>query len=234
MDDLTIVYYTDGSLAPASAAAGRRHLSESSARAGAYSLISVSQKPLSFGRNICVGPQPRAFRTIVHQIVTGLAAATTEYVALCEHDTFYPPSHFDLRPPADYDLVVNQHRHRAFPRDGRFCLFRGGRSMQLIVGRRVVLLSDLAGKLKLLVADRDWHKRFEPGCGEADLNLPPVRCHIGASAEPIIDIVNHGGNYSGRKRLGELSTDRLPDGRTMTDLIRAWSLPGPATKEERA
>lgn len=66
-------------------------------------LISVSQKPLKFGQNICVGDIGRAYSNVYRQILAGAKEAKTDYVGMAEDDTLYPPDHFDEHylPPLD-------------------------------------------------------------------------------------------------------------------------------------
>lgn len=60
-------------------------------------LVSVSLKPLDFGRNI-VMPGPRGYKSMFEQILAGLEALDTDVVFMAEHDVGYPPSHFDFTP----------------------------------------------------------------------------------------------------------------------------------------
>lgn len=60
-------------------------------------IISISQKPMEFGTNICVGEVGRSLQNIYKQILEGAKKAKTKYVALCEDDCLYVPEHFDYR-----------------------------------------------------------------------------------------------------------------------------------------
>jgi len=63
---------------------------------GDLPLISVSQQPMEFGRNIVSGPKPRCVRSILEQNLLGLSQIPADaYVYLVEHDCLYHPSHFD-------------------------------------------------------------------------------------------------------------------------------------------
>jgi glycosyltransferase involved in cell wall biosynthesis len=220
-DDITIVYYTDSQLDTAFAEAVRAHLAQS---AGEIPIISVSQQELSFGFNICVGAIGRSLRSIITQILAGARAATTPYVALCEHDVLYPASHFRLRPAAG-GVVFDQHRHRALAREGTFTLNHGGRSMCLVIADRAALIASCAGKLTALGDDKDWAKKFEPSKGEVELSLAPVGYEMLRGADPIIEIVNHGRNYGKTRPSGRAPQKRLPDGRAMAEIVRAYHVP---------
>ncbi|MEX0909997.1 MAG: hypothetical protein WDZ75_01750 [Candidatus Paceibacterota bacterium] len=65
---------------------------------GELPLISVSQKPMDFGTNICVGEIGRSHLNIYRQALIGAKAADTKYVAFCEDDVLYSKDHFDFVP----------------------------------------------------------------------------------------------------------------------------------------
>jgi len=65
---------------------------------GDLPLVSVSQKPIDFGLNICVGVHPVCYANEFRQIQIGLKEVKTQYVLTAEADTLYPPSYFNYRP----------------------------------------------------------------------------------------------------------------------------------------
>lgn len=62
-------------------------------------IISVSQKPIDLGQNICLGDIGRSHLNIYKQILIGCRAATTEYVAMAEDDILYSYEHFHSQLP---------------------------------------------------------------------------------------------------------------------------------------
>ncbi len=98
--NLTIIYYTPGYKDETFAEKIRKRLLET---IGNTPLISVSQKPLKFGQNICVGNIGRSVSNVYRQMLIGCKTAKTDYVGLAEDDTLYPPVHFDEHylPPLD-------------------------------------------------------------------------------------------------------------------------------------
>lgn len=66
--------------------------------AGDLPIISVSQKPIDFGTNLCVGEVGISNQNAHRQFQMGCAAATTEYVHAAESDTLYPPEYFQFVP----------------------------------------------------------------------------------------------------------------------------------------
>ena len=95
LDDITILYYTAGVLPDHVAAKVRAHLFSI---VRGLPIISVSQKPLDFGRNICVGDIGQSYYNCYKQILIGAKVAQTDFVICAEDDTLYPPEHFLHRP----------------------------------------------------------------------------------------------------------------------------------------
>lgn len=230
MNNLTIVYYTANVLNEQFARAVREQLKRAACRQfdrqKAIPIVSVSQKPLDFGENICLGDIGRSLFSQCRQEIAGCERADTKYVALCEDDIFYPASHFELRPNPGFAGIFDQHCHRLLLRQQVIRLFCGGRSMFLLIGDRERILEDLKGKLRLFKTAEDFSGHWEPGKGEQDLGLPDFPIGPGAGRDPIINVCNHGLNMSLKpKRTGDFWTDRLPDGRTVDELIEQWHLP---------
>lgn len=61
-------------------------------------IISVSQKPIDFGQNICVGNVGISNQNAHRQFQIGCVAAKTEYIHAAESDTLYPPEYFQFIP----------------------------------------------------------------------------------------------------------------------------------------
>lgn len=62
-------------------------------------IISVSQKPIDFGKNICVGDIGMSYLNEWKQILIGLKEAKTEFCIACESDCLYPLEYFTFIPP---------------------------------------------------------------------------------------------------------------------------------------
>lgn len=196
--DLTILHYTDNCLPEEFAKPVREHLVKS---AGKYPIISISQKPIELGRNICVGEIGRSFGNILKQILAGAKEAKTKYVAMCEHDNMYPPDHFELR-PTEGDVIYNQNRTRFLSNVKLFRVGCGGLSMSLCIANREVLINDIEQKLRLLGTDDNlYRKRFEPGKNKKLLEVSDVKVDLGHSENPILSICNHGMNFGGKNHV---------------------------------
>lgn len=62
-------------------------------------IISVSQKPMDFGKNICVGDVGTSGFNMFRQVQIACEAAKTRFVISAEADCLYPPDYFQFIPP---------------------------------------------------------------------------------------------------------------------------------------
>ena len=65
---------------------------------GGLPIVSVSQEPLDFGTNICVGDVGASGFNCFRQIQIALREVKTEFVIATEADCLYPPDYFQYRP----------------------------------------------------------------------------------------------------------------------------------------
>ena len=91
----TIITCTDNSLAPEIAAVCQRILTR---EAQGQPIICVSQKPVDFGVNVCVGEIGRSWTSLYKQVLAGIEAAPTDWVVITEHDCLYTHEHLSYRP----------------------------------------------------------------------------------------------------------------------------------------
>lgn len=105
-NELTIVYYTANVLREPFFANVQRQLVEA---AGDIPIISVSQKPISLGRNICV-ELGRSYLNIYRQMLIGAKSAETKYIAFAEDDTLYSAEHFRTYLPKDDEFAFDMAR----------------------------------------------------------------------------------------------------------------------------
>ncbi len=115
---------------------------------GESELISVSQKPIDFGKNICVGDVGVTGHNAWRQFQIGCQEATTKYVCAAEADGLYPPSYFAFRPARDDAFYVAMPLYALFAQRGkakRYALKPRASEAAMIVSRALVLqrLEDL-------------------------------------------------------------------------------------------
>jgi len=93
--EITLLYYTSNREDESLEKKVRENIL---ANKGDLPIISVSQKPIDFGENICVGEMENSYKSLFFQVKKGLEKITTPYVMVVEADCFYPPDYFKFRP----------------------------------------------------------------------------------------------------------------------------------------
>lgn len=101
--DLTAVYYTCNREIPVFEQRIGEALVES---AGDTPIISVSQKPMTLGNNICVGDVGVSTQNGYVQMLIGCEVATTAWVCLAPADFVFPPGYFQFCPPREDTFYV--------------------------------------------------------------------------------------------------------------------------------
>jgi len=93
--DLSVIYYTSNREDEGFEHKIRQALLES---IGSLPLISVSQKRIDFGENICVGDVGTSDQNVRRQFQIGAMYAETKYVCAAEADFLYPEEYFQFKP----------------------------------------------------------------------------------------------------------------------------------------
>jgi len=123
MSNKTIIYYTANQEKESFENKVRENILKQS---HGIPIISVSQKPIDFGTNICVGKMEQNYNNAFKQVLIGCEAATTPFVVMCESDCLYPEGYFDFKPTDPsvvytYDnvwLMWNRHNRERFYKHG--------------------------------------------------------------------------------------------------------------------
>ncbi len=95
MVDMTIIYYTSNREDERFEKKVQQTLLKA---VGDLPIISVSQKPIDFGDNICVGDIGASVENILFQMREGALSATTKFISTAEDDCLYHRSYFDFEP----------------------------------------------------------------------------------------------------------------------------------------
>jgi len=74
---------------------------------GDIPVISVSQKPMNFGENICVGDVGYSYVNAFRQLRIGCEKAKTPFVIMAESDCLYPKSGYFDFVPTDPNVIYN-------------------------------------------------------------------------------------------------------------------------------
>lgn len=161
MNDLTIIYYTDNSLPfwfrnrvyleLVRAAKGKR-------------IISVSQEPLPWDDNICLGNIGRSHHSLFTQVLAGAQKATTKFIALAEHDCMYTPEHFEWVPSDDNVFWYNINHWYVQLKTGEYSYHRRRPMSQLICSREL-LIPAITEKIMMLETGFEIRKG-QPGACE--------------------------------------------------------------------
>lgn len=227
MSDKTILYLTDNSLEPFLAEKCRELLLVA---ADGLPIVSVSQEPLDFGRNVCVGNIGRSGLSIDTQLYAGLEVIGTKWVAMAEHDCIYSSEHFAWTPPDEEYFYYNDHnflmqwKNPRYPDwDGMFSYKRLRRVQSQLICSTELLRKATKKKLAIL-SDPSWMARHakgrigEPGCANYDRamkisNYRDVR-HLQAQLKEYTTVygardfstkipnidIRHGDNFTGPRR----------------------------------
>jgi len=164
-NDLTVIYYTSNREKPEFEEKVRAHLLKT---IGDLPLISVSQKPIDFGENICVGDIGISTQNAFRQFQIGAKAAKTKFVCSVEADSLYPKEYFEFVPPKDDVMYIPQFIFALFAQRGNVKLFarRFLCESAIVVGKDYIIETidkQLEGMGK-------WSESFESG-GKHDFLL---------------------------------------------------------------
>jgi hypothetical protein len=210
----TVVTYTDNALPESLAAPVRRVLLSA---AEGLPVICVSHRPVDCGQNLVIGPAPRSYLTMTRQMLLGVEAATTDTIALAEHDVLYTAEHFRWSPPDLNLFYYNRNRWFANAKAGDpgwgTYSWAGGKwpCVSLLICGREILLSNLRNRVEKL--EQGWtYRRGVPGVCEpgyveeqAFKQAPPMPSPatrpVGffSTSVPNVDL-KHGGNLTGWRR----------------------------------
>lgn len=139
MADTTVIYFTSNREKEAFEGRIRRTLLRT---IGTLPLISVSQKPIDFGINICVGELEASTANALRQIQLGAVAATTKFITLAESDYLYPREYFRFKPARDDTAYLATPIYVCFAQSRRtkfFTLKRGNSDSAMIAGRQCLI-----------------------------------------------------------------------------------------------
>ena len=226
MSDLTVIYYTSNYASPYFLANTLAILKNA---IGDLPVISVSHKPMDFGRNICVGDIGRSHLNIYRQILIGAKAAETPYVALAEDDILYPASHFELRPSSmdvfNYD--VNKWSLYTWYQPPTFSML-GNTVVHQLISSRDYLVDDMQERFARFPDESkinlsNWK---DPGRGEELLGMEKRRRERAWSKEPTIAFSHEDAfgflNLGKRKAHGKMRADFLHPWGYAADVLKLY------------
>lgn len=132
----TIIYYSSGREDEILEANVQENIRK---HCGDIPIISVTQFPMDFGENICIGDQGASGYNMFRQVQIALMEAKTEFVMSAEADCLYPPDYFEFTPDRN-DICYRNSNLYVMP-DKRSFYFhkKEGATHAQIVGREFYL-----------------------------------------------------------------------------------------------
>lgn len=103
-----------------------------------FPIISVSQKPISFGQNFVMDLESSVL-SYFKQILKGLQECKTDIIFLIEHDVLYHPSHFDFTPHKKDHFYYNRNEWRVSSITGKAIFYLHNDVSQLCAWRDLLL-----------------------------------------------------------------------------------------------
>ncbi len=133
----TIIYYTGNTEKEAFENKVRENILKVK---GNLPIISVSQKPIDFGKNICVGEIGKSYKNAFKQVLIGCQAADTEYVVMTESDCLYPLGYFDFVPTNPNVIYTYDNVWLMWDRDNRTRFYKHGTTCgSIVLGRELYI-----------------------------------------------------------------------------------------------
>ena len=184
---ISIIYYTNNQLDEPLFSKCQEHLK---GVAKDIPIISVSQKPIDLGTNICVGDIGSSWLSLYKQLLAGCEKATTKYIATAEHDCLYTKEHFDFVPPRDDTFYYNENVYFAqwkgnHPEmEGMYSTYwEERRALSQLICNRELMIKAIKARLDLLeTSDVKKIVYGEPGCSLINLKRAQVVAKSGSHA----------------------------------------------------
>jgi hypothetical protein len=184
----TILYYTSNKEKPGFERRIRETLLKN---CGNLPIISISQKPINLGTNICVGDDIGVSGfNMFRQVLIGCEKATSDFVISAEADCLYPSEYFTYTPPR-LDACYRNSNLYVMPDQRAFFFYKEeGATHAQIIGREYYIK-----RLKELFGDA-------PMWSEEEKNFPRERHHkldvfdkieYYRTENPIVQIKTHRG-----------------------------------------
>lgn len=215
----SIVYYTDNRIDPLIMTACQRQIEKSG-----LPIVSVSLKPLYFGRNIVLDLE-RGYLTMFKQILAGLEASTADIVYFCEHDLLYHPSHFDFVPPRKDMFYYGTNVWKVRLSDGHAMRTKDCRQTSGLCAYRELLLEHYRKRVAI-VEEKGFSRNigFEPATHGRPERIDDYKSDIWESAFPNIDIRHDKNLTSSRWSPDQFRNKRYTEGWQESDTIPGWGL----------
>lgn len=208
MNDLTLLYCTASCLPEDTAEKIRQNLFD--VIQGKYPVVSVSQKPISFGQNICVGEIGQSTYNFFKQMLTGAKAIKTKYIACVDDDTLYVPEHFTHRPSAETIFTYNTNAWFAGSKE--FWRQKDMAGMFCHICPTNALIHNLSVRFEIhTTSPRDQRHWGEPGKFDTEFGIPNAKVETFQTKLPLATFEYRGSLNGKRKRFGLKDSNNYTD-----------------------
>lgn len=237
--DISVIYYTSNYLEeqnPIFVANTKKQLLKA---AGDHPIISVSQQPMDFGHNICIGDIGRSHLNIYKQMLIGCKEAKTEYVATAEDDILYSYEHFHtaIPPMKNVDFLYDMNKWSIFTwtKIPMFSFRTKRRVINQLIAKRTALIEALEerfervkylmnkGKTEAEVI-KYWGDigRYEGLLGVTVREIDEFYCNRPSIVFTHPKAFGYEFNHGKRKRLGDLKAIELLDWGRAEDVLKYY------------
>lgn len=172
---MTVIYYTSNTEKPEFETRIQRTLRHMSRPCP---IVSVSQKPIEFGENICVGEVGVTGHNALRQFLLGVQAAKTKYVCNAESDFLYPREYFKFVPPRDDVLYYASPVYVLFSGSKQFIAKANGSSFVIVADREHLIktLEEMFKDKPMWVEEKTKTKLVHPYLlgGREYFTTPPI------------------------------------------------------------
>jgi hypothetical protein len=226
MSDLTIIFLTENTLPKRFMKFQRKHLLRA---AGDNEMVTMSRKPMvGFGKNI-LQDRPRGLHNIYRQLWRGAKAAKTEFVAVAEDDTLYPPDHFQMeRLRHKNAFSYNQHNWKLFNWGPPVFHWRMNYVNYCFIADRQLLVDTLGVRMDSTLPEEHRAMSSEPGKRWASKALGiPHPTTLKVWGKRAVVTFNHDMGFDihaqeHRKPMGPIRATEIPYWGRAEDLVRRW------------
>lgn len=154
-----LCFYTDNRVDPEILNAVKTQLIAST---NGHPIVTVSLKPLDFGKNIVLNLQ-RGHLAMAKQQLAGLEVLDTDIVFMIEHDILYPACHFDFTPPRKDVFYYNLNWWKVRVSDGQALHFKA-KQVSGLCAYRNILIDYYRNRVRMIESGEIGGRRhFEPG-----------------------------------------------------------------------
>jgi len=230
--DLTVIYYSCNYLEKENPVFVKNTKRQLLKAIGDYPLISISHKPMNFGKNVCVNFKERSHLNIYRQIMIGCQHAKTKYVALAEDDIFYSYEHFHYKVPKSDDVFLydmNKLSLFTWTKPPQFSFRHNREVVNQLIAPREMLLEAMQERFAKWPDDSKTPIRFwgDPGRYEKYLGVTVRETTNFMCTNPSIVFTHpkaygYEFNHGKKKRLGDLRITEVPYWGRAEDMLKHY------------